>query len=235
MKEEIEEGPEFGRIHLHKAIASLPQHVPAEQAWERIVQQLDFAAALDEVRHELPEHEPDELVWDNILAELDQEPIAEIQPVWPTPAVVRPMWPTARVLRVGAMAASWLLVLLAWHYWPSATPIPIATTERVSYSVETVSAPLNTTEEPLALPDDVAEEHEGMAFINAQCTKVPAGCQSPEFRSLKQQMAELDAEEKRLQQEVQRFGSNPELVRYQTRVTALKATVTKELIQLLIT
>jgi hypothetical protein len=234
MKKELEEGPEFGRLHLHKAIASLPQHSPTEQAWERIVQQLDFTAALDEVRYELPEHEPDELVWDNIMAELDQETIAETAPMVPPPAVVRPMCPTARVLRVGAMAASWLLVLLAWHYWPSATPIPIATTEHVSYSVETVSAPLTTTEEPLPLPDDLAEEHEGMAFINAQCTKVPAGCQSPEFQNLKQQMAELDKEEKRLQQEVRRFGSNPELVRYQTRVTTLKATVTKELIQLLI-
>jgi hypothetical protein len=234
MKEELEEGPEFGRIHLHKAIASLPTHEPDAHTWAHIEQQLDFAAALGQVRHELPEHEPDELVWDGILARLEQPETAAAAPLVPTP-VVRRMWPTARALRVGALAASWLLVLLAWRYWPGATPIPIATTERVSYSVETIPTALASSEEPLPLPDDEAAEHEGLAFINAQCTKMPAGCQSPEFQSLQQQMAELDAEEKRLQQEVQRFGSNPELVRYQTRVTVLKATVTKELIQLLIT
>lgn len=232
MKEELEEGPELGRIHLYTAIAHLPTHEPDAQTWAQIEQQLDIAA-LGQVRHELPEHEPDELVWDGILAQLEQPETAADSPLAPTP-VVRRMWPTARVLRVGAMAASWLLVLLAWRYWPSATPILIATTESVSYSVETVPTALSTAEEPLPLPDNEAAEHEGLEFINAQCTKMPAGCQSPEFQNLKQQMAELDAEEKRLQQEVQRFGSNPELVRYQTRVTVLKATVTKELIQLLI-
>ncbi|TGE07625.1 hypothetical protein [Hymenobacter fodinae] len=230
MKETPEEGPELGRPHLHKAIANLPSHEPDEHTWTQIEQQLNLTTLLGQAPPELPEHEPDELVWDGIMARLDQPEPAAVPPA--AAPVVRRMWPS-QVLRVGAIAASWLLVLLAWHYWPSATPQRIVAQERISYTVETVPTAA-TTEEPLPLPNDAAQEHEGMAFINAQCSKVPVGCQSPEFQNLKQQMAELDAEEKRLQREVQRFGNNPELIRYQTRVTTMKATVTKELIQLLI-
>jgi hypothetical protein len=234
MKEDLEEGPEFGHIHLHKAIADLPTHEPGEHTWAHIVQQLDFATALDNARQELPEHEPNEMVWDCIMVRLDQEEPTASVPVPPVSApIVRRMWPTKQLWRVSALAASWLLVLLAWHYWPSATPVRIVAQEHISYSEETLPTSL-AAQEPLPLPNDAAEEHEGMAFINAQCTKVPVGCQTPEFQTLKKQMLELDAEEKRLQQEVRRFGNNPELVRYQTRVTTMKATVTKELIQLLI-
>ena len=236
MKEAPEEGPEFGRLHLHHAIAHLPTHEPAEQVWHQVAQQLDVAAALNQLRHQLPEHEPDELVWSGIELQLDQEeplglslPTPSLRPGQP---VVRRLWP-AQALKAGAIAASWLLVLLAWHYWPSATPRRIVAQERISYSVETMPTS-QPNKEPLVLPNDAAEEHEGMAFIMTQCSKVPAGCQSAEFQALKKQIAELDAEEKRLQQEVRRFGNNSELIRYQTRVTTMKATVTKELIQLLI-
>ncbi len=59
-------------------------------------------------------------------------------------------------------------------------------------------------------------------------------CQSGEFRSLRTQLTELEGEEARLRLDARRFGASPELLREQTQLINLKAAVTRELVQLLI-
>ncbi len=87
---------------------------------------------------------------------------------------------------------------------------------------------------PALQPGTDALEQKGVAFIDAHCTSLPTVCQSGEFKELRTQLTKLETEELQLQQDSQRFGTTPELVRHQVRVTTLKATVTRELIQLLI-
>jgi hypothetical protein len=88
----------------------------------------------------------------------------------------------------------------------------------------------------LTLPAIVADplEAQGIAFIDARCSAQPTVCQSGEFRTLRTQLQEVDAQEAALRQAAQRFGASPELLREQARLVTLKAAFTRQLVQLLL-
>jgi len=75
---------------------------------------------------------------------------------------------------------------------------------------------------------------EGEAFIDAHCSSLPQVCQSGEFRHLRAQLTDLQKQEQLLRTQTQR-GATPQLEQQQVQVTIRKATVTRELIHLLIT
>ena len=77
-------------------------------------------------------------------------------------------------------------------------------------------------------------EQQGRLFIDAHCSSRPVVCESGEFRTLRTQLQELETQEARLRQDARRFGTSPELLREQARLITLKASVTRELVQLLI-
>jgi hypothetical protein len=131
-----------------------------------------------------------------------------------------------------AVAASVLILLGVW-WQQRPTTVPVATSslrETVAFSEEVVTTPL-----PSAIP--VSEdplEQEGQLFIDAHCSSLPTVCQSGEFKSLRTQLTELEEEEEKLRQDARRFGESPELLRQQAQLISLKATITRELVQLLI-
>lgn len=216
---------EAGRLQLHRALGQLPVHAPDDALWPRIARQLAAEEAVAQALPRLPLHQPDEALWDRIIGQLDQ-PAAAVAPSPAAPArrsIGRPLWPAYRV--AAGMAAAVLLVLATWRQAPAPTQGPRDT---VSVGQEVAPAPAAafSTADPLAL--------EGLRFIDAQCSAQPVVCQSTDFQSLRTQLAALEAEEQRLAQAVRRLGASPDMVHYQVQVATLKATVTRDLIRLLI-
>ncbi|SMB93659.1 hypothetical protein SAMN00120144_2675 [Hymenobacter roseosalivarius DSM 11622] len=224
--------PEAGGHNLQRALNSLPTHEPDLDTWPQIEGQLAADEAFSGLVSTLPAHEPDDILWDAIAARLNENAPATASPVPAEATKVRPTWPAYTLRRVMAIAASVLILLGVW-WQQRLTTEPMAASgfrETVSFSEEVVAAPL-----PSAVP--VSEdplEQEGQSFIDAHCSSLPTVCQSGEFKSLRTQLTELEEEEKQLRQDARRFGESPELLRQQAQLISLKATVTRELVQLLI-
>ncbi|UOQ66580.1 hypothetical protein [Hymenobacter volaticus] len=224
--------PEEGHQHLRRALNELPTHEPAPATWSRIEAQLAADEAIHRTLPQLPTHAPDDAVWAAIAGRLDQlqtEP-TPFTSAPTTPGVVRQLWPAKHLRFVASVAAAILVLVLAWWQFPTSYDAA-APRETITYTEETVESPeatlpVQSTADPLG--------REGVAFIDAHCTSLPTVCQSGEFKELRTQLTELETEELRLQKAAQRLGATPELVRNQVRVTTLKAAVTRELIQLLI-
>ena len=224
--------PEEGHQHLRRALNELPTHEPAPATWSRIEAQLAADEAIHRTLPQLPTHAPEDAVWAAIAGRLDQletEP-TPVTAAPATPGVVRPLWPAKRLRLVASVAAAILVLVLAWWQLPTSYDAA-APRETITYTEETVESPTVTL--PVQTGTDPLGR-EGVAFIDAHCTSLPTVCQSGEFKELRTQLTELETEELRLQKAAQRFGTTPELVRNQVRVTTLKAAVTRELIQLLI-
>ena len=227
------ENPEAGAHNLARALRSLPAHAPDAALWPAIATQLAADETLARALPPLPAHEPDEALWEAIAARLDA-PAGR-----PAPAVGRalpPTWWAARpVRRALALAASLLLVLgLAWWGRQLAQPAGAGPRETVVYSEEISTEEGPTPAPPLAPALDPLQR-QGVAFIDSRCSARPVVCGSNEFRALRTQLAEVAAEQAQLQQAARRFGESPELLREQARLITLQASLTRELVQLLIT
>jgi hypothetical protein len=236
--------PESGTPNLRRAVAALLPHEPDAATWPRLAAQLAADEALARAIPALPAHEPADDLWASITACLDTGEIAVPEAdAASVPAVLRtlpppgrPAWLSRPARRALALAASVLLLLGGW--WglrPATAPVATALHETVAYSEEVApvaSEPRALTAVPFAAPDPL--EQQGRAFIDAHCSSLPTVCQSGEFRSLRTQLTELEGEEARLRLDARRFGASPELLREQTQLINLKAAVTRELVQLLI-
>ena len=222
---------ENGRAHLRRAVAALPAHAPDPATWPRVAGQLAAERAIAAALPYLPTHAPAPDAWASIAARLD----ASSESVAAAPApVVRPLWP-ARLGWVAGLAAAVLLLLGVWWLRPTASAPPLATAapqETVTFSEEVAALPVPTPASLTAPTDPLAQQ--GEAFIEAHCTSLPTVCQSGEFRALRAQLTEVEAQQQRLHQDAQRFGSSPALVREQGQLTTLRATLTRELVQLII-
>lgn len=241
MSQPFDPAAEAGAPHLQRALGQLPAHEPDPATWARIAAQLDADAALARAVPDLPTHEPDDALWLAIAARLDApaevaEPMAPpAEPERAAPGVVRSLpqaWGPRAVRRSLSLAASVLLVLGLWWQLRPAAPAPVGPHETLAFSEEVVpeagpAAPAAPAFDPLA--------QQGLAFIDAQCTSQPAVCGSGEFRALRSQLAELEAEQARLTQDARRFGESPELQREQARLITLQARLTRELVHLIIT
>ena len=220
---------EAGRLQLQRALGQLPTHQPDENLWTRIAHQLAADEAVARALPQLPTHQPDEDLWARIAGQLDQ-PASLVAASSPAPApartINRMLWPAYRV--AAGMAAAVLLILATWRQ----APIPTSTLrETVSVGQDVLPTPA-VSAAAASVADPLAQD--GLRFIEAQCSAQPTVCQSADFQSLRTQLAELEAEEQRLVQAIHRLGASPDMVQHQVQVTTLKATVTRDLIQLLI-
>ena len=228
---------ENGRAHLRRAVTELPAHAPDPATWSRITAQLAADQAIARALPALPTHEPAADLWAAIAARLDasSESVAAPTTEATAPApVVRPLWP-ARLGWVAGLAAAVLLLLGVWWLRPNAPTQPLATAapqETVTFSEEVAALPVPAPAGLSAPADPLAQE--GKAFIEAHCTSLPTVCQSGEFRELRAQLTEVEAQQQRLREDAQRFGASPALVREQGQLTTLHATLTRELVHLII-
>ncbi|OUJ73408.1 hypothetical protein [Hymenobacter crusticola] len=227
------EPTEAGHDNLRRAVASLPNHEPDPATWPRIAAQLTAEQAIAQAVPQLPEHEPADELWSAILGRLDagatptvvaaDEAVPAAQKLWLLPA-----W------RVASIAAAVLLLLGVWWLRPTASvegPVVTASHESIAISEEVVVPNTSTSLASYRL-DPLQQQ--GISFIDAHCASLPTVCQSKEFRELRTQLNELEAQQDRLQQAARRFGTSPELVRQQAQLTTMRATITRELVQLII-
>ena len=222
---------ENGHAHLRRAVAALPAHAPDPATWPRIAAQLAAEQAIAAALPHLPTHAPAPAAWATIAARLDAS--SESVAAGPAP-VGRTLWP-ARLGWVAGLAAAVLLLLGVWWLRPNAPTSLLATAapqETVTFSEEVAALPVPAPASLTAPADPLAQQ--GEAFIEAHCTSLPTVCQSGEFRALRAQLTEVEAQQRRLHQDAQRFGSSPALVREQGQLTTLRATLTRELVQLII-
>ena len=224
------ETPEAGGPNLQRALGNLPAHEPDPATWSRIEAQLAADEELARVVPTLPMHEPDEVLWDAIAARLDEAAPTAAPFVPAEPAKVRPLWPARTLRHVMAVAASVLILLGVWWQQRPVEPTTTGIRETLAVSEEEIATPMPTS---IAVSVDPLEQ-EGRSFIDAHCTSLPTVCQSGEFKSLRTQLTELEAEEDQLRQDARRFGESPELLRQQAQLITMKATITRELVQLLI-
>jgi hypothetical protein len=218
------ETPEPGGHNLRRALGALPTHEPDSATWTRLAAQLAADEALARALPTLPTHEPDDALWATLAARLDT---AAPNRLLATPAVGWPRWPARTMRQALALAASLLLILGAWWQLRPAAPQPVVPRETLTFSEEAGSQAL-----PMAVADPL--EAQGLSFIDARCSTQPTVCQSGEFRTLRTQLQELEAQQAQLQQAARRFGASPELLREQARLVTLKATFTRQLVQLLL-
>lgn len=210
--------PEAGYPHLQRAVRELPVQEPAAATWAAIADQLAGEQAIARALPQLPTHEPDAAMWERVAARLDH--LAAPAPV------VRPLWRRSWPVRLGLAATVLLLLAVGvgqrWFKAPAAAP---------NLAVAPPAAPIMAALPPAA-PDPL--DAEGEAFIDAHCTSLPTVCQSGEFQQLRAQLTVLQRQEQQLRAQTQQRGATPQLVRRQVQVTIRKASVTRELIQLLI-
>lgn len=237
------ETPEQGRQHLRRALQQLPTHEPIPATWARIQARLTADDTVARAVSYLPTHEPDDDLWQAIASRLEEPADAKSSgpELLPAPKVspIRRLWPTASWQLVAGIAAAVLVLVGMWWQQserrPTAdvaqTPAATAPRETIVYSEEVVPAPVASPAAPATF-DPLGEQ--GVSFIDAHCSSLPTVCQSDEFRQLRTQLSELETEEQGLRHDVRRFGATPELLQHQVQITTLKATVTRELVQLLI-
>ena len=214
--------PDGDERPLRRAVRALPAHEPPADSWARIAAQLAGEQAIAQALPHLPSHEPAADTWVQVAARLDQQ-------VVPAP-VVRPLW-RRRAWPVSLSLAATVLLLLAVGVGEGGVRRPAAAARLAAAPSAWVPVPVAALP-PASLPDPL--EAQGEAFIEAHCTSLPVVCQSGEFQALRAQLTELQRQEQRLRAQSQRRGATPQLVRRQVQVTIRKATVTRELIHLLI-
>jgi hypothetical protein len=220
--------PETDGPNLRRALATLPAHEPDDATWARIQTHLAADKAFAQVIPTLPQHTPDEELWGNIVAGLAAPTaVAEPTSLPATTPVVRRLWPARAVRRALALAASVLLLLGGWWQLHPRAAGPVVAQQTLTFSEEEAALP------PPAPATDLLEQ-QGRLFIDAHCSSRPVVCESGEFRTLRTQLQELETQEAQLRQDARRFGTSPELLREQARLITLKASVTRELVQLLI-
>ena len=221
---------EKNRHRLDEALANLPQHEPDAAAWNKIEAFLDFEDRLQQIVPELPEHEPSDFLWSRIEENLPAQTGQELPlPIAETAQKQTKVFSLYRY--AAAIAASVVLLLVGVYFFRNPELKNKAASVHIAYSEEVLTVP-----EPAipAIADFLEAEHEGLAFIEQHCTQLPETCQTPEFKELKTQLAELEKENEQLKRDLALYGEDPMLVQSQIKVENLKAQVTKELIQLIV-
>lgn len=249
---------------VRRALPELPQHEPDDDLWAVIVGRLDHETPAPLTLSPAAEEASVRPLAPVPAAEQPAEaaqPAGATEPLpTPAPAAAPELAPLAlpqatrrwltRPWHWAASVAAAAVLLLTGAWWqqqqrPSgpllaqtstATPEPAAAPaahETISYGEEVLPADKAATARFAGSSFDPLQA-QGVAFIDAHCTSLPTVCQSTQFQELRTELAELEAEEQRLQQAARRFGPSPELEQDRARVTTQKATITRELIQLLI-
>jgi len=186
-----------------EVVNQLEEVEPRATAWEELLARLAFEDQLMEQVNGLPNLAPNDDLWGRIEPQLD-----EVKPLW------YQLWPSW----VAAATVVFAVGLGVWWNGQSTQKVTIA------YSTE-LMADWKSTEVKID-PFSSAE-----AFIAESCQRKTAICTTPDFRDLKGELQELNAQKARIEHEIKMFGEQPDLVRAQIKIENQRAEITKELVQ----
>jgi hypothetical protein len=186
-----------------EAVNQLEEVEPRVTAWEELLARLAFEDQLTAQVNHLPEVEPKADVWNRIEPRLD---------------AVKPLW--SRHWKTLAAAASVIFAvgLIIWGNGQTAQKVTIA------YSTESAVDWKSTI--PAVRGPENAE-----VFIAESCQRKSTICTTPDFRDLKGELDELNAQKIRIEREIKTFGEHPDLVQAQIKIENQRAEITKELVQ----
>lgn len=202
---------EKNKNKLKATIGQLPQHEPDPQLWNKLEVSLDFDRQVKQLLPEMPVHAPKSSLWDVIETQL--EPAKETKHVQ-----LKPFFSYA------SAAAASIILLLVCIYVLKINP---GEKVKLTYSEETVVfEPKN--------PETSQNHNEALLFIQAQCGQLPEICLKPEFKELQSELAKLEEENRKIEQQIAVYGEDPVLIRNQIKIENLRAEFTKKLIQIII-
>jgi hypothetical protein len=188
----------------------LPEFEPKPNLWNQIEQALDFEDLLQEKIMQLPDYEPVIEMWANVLEAISTEKEA-------TKTINFPIF-----IRWVAAASVLLIMGFVWYFYRPSEEIMI------TYSVEKQSILKPENNEHTSNIEANAE-----AFIKQQCEEIEVACMKPEVKELRQELAQLNTNQKELEAQMEQFGNDPALVQAQIKIENQKAEITKELINIL--
>ncbi len=190
------------------AVRNLPERTPRAGTWENIAQTLEIDDAIQNTLTNLPTHEPKADTWRAVAKKLPPQ----------APRLLNLAWQ-----RYATVAAAVSVVVASIYLLKRSDESPSLT-----YSEELVSV----VEAPLGYTADHSEQ-ELWTYIQQLCREpAPPTCQHPEFVALRSHLVELTEEEAALQEAIEQFGYDPQLVKYQVRIENMKADAAKELVQM---
>lgn len=187
---------------LNIAVQQLPVYQPPSHLWERIEQDLSFEEKLGESLENLPQYTPPERVWQNIQSDLTAKRVS-LQPRW--------IW------LVAASVAVLMITLFAVRQW-SDQP---ATVEMIYATRQ---------QEPTLFLADWNEEEAAFSTIATLCKQHPFICESATFQENSIEMELLNEEKLALEQAMQQYGKQANLINQMRRVEQGRSDLLKEMI-----
>jgi len=207
---------EFNKQTLHKAIASLPEYSPPSTLWDEIGLELENDLSKEKLLSELkglPSYNPPHKIWSNIARKL----------AWSENPGSRKVFRLASWKRVGSIAAA-VAVLLIAGWWFQQNKEDSA--NRLSYSVETVNDEL--------LKRDWNDDEDAFKQIEAICKNKKLICERPDFKQLREELAELADAKKDLETAIGKYGTNVELINQMKKIELERTDILEKMVDKMI-
>jgi len=185
---------------FQQALRQLPTYEPSTGLWDRIRHDLDRQEVLQEAIRELPTYEPSAGLWERIEPQLSK----------PKRRILRSWWATAAALLALAVA----LPLL----WPRDKPLETITFETVQQS--------GWQELQWELPPD---DEEAIREVAQRFAQSIVARQSETYHLLQSELNELDAAKDELQDILNTYGMDPELIHQLKDIELQRAEVVKRM------
>lgn len=202
---------EQNKNRLDQTIKQLPEYKAPTKVWQGIewgLDQMQSEEVLQQSINDLPKYSAPDHLWENIDDQLQKAPE-------PTEVKLRSfVW----LRRLAAAAAMIGLVFIGSQWLSSAEQETIA----YSYSVETIDEQL--------LAADWDEDEMAFDMIKEFCKIQQIVCEEPLFKSLQEDLEELDTAKADLLLAMEHYGKDAELVAQITRLEHERSDILKQML-----
>jgi hypothetical protein len=200
---------EKNRKTLIEGVRSLPLHSPPPGLWNNIETQLDNRMRFQQAIDDLPQYAPPSRVWEQLEAALDQ-PAAGSKSLRIRRLISKPYrWAAVAAVACGLIAGVWLLF--------PADPAPLTS---IVYSEETLTAP--------PVSSDWNTEESSFALVLQQVDQSPVA-DANTVQRLKLEYHELTDARQEVEDMMQRYGKDADLLKEVARIERERTKVIKEL------
>lgn len=201
---------ERNRASLERAIRQLPEYEPDAQNWQRIAGELEQwqqEKPLRQAVRQLPDYQPPETVWEGIATALDT-----------------PRSPRYRLWSYGRYAAAAAVLFLAVGTW-------LFTQREASPSVEIIYAE-EWVDQP-SLENDWQQDEPMFRKVEAMLSANPILQDNAEYRSLRQDLQELEEAKKAIEELMKTYGQDADLIRELGKLERARTDLVQEMVAMI--